>query len=488
VAVARRLLVLALVLALLAGCGDERRRAGPSPPTVVTIVQDDAEILHRGEARRDAALADMEAIGVDWLRITASWSAIAPSPGAAQRPDFDATDPATYAPGAWTGLDTAVAAARDRGLDVLIDIAFWAPRWATARAVPDPNRQRDGIDSAAYADFAEAVARRYPDVVAFTIWNEPNLGLFWLPQFERNPDAGWTPASPHAYRAMVEAAVPRIEAAAPDALVLIGATSSLGVEEGTAADDRMSPLEFLREMACVDARLQPLQRPECAGFEPLPGDGWSHHPYSGGLPPFERDPLPQTVRMGDLDRLTDLLGALADAGRTAKQLPLYVTEYGYQTNPPDPTWDTTLAEQARWLSEAEKIARDNPAVRSVAQFLLRDVPARPGPDAATRWADFQTGLRFSNGDPKPAFAAYELPLVARREGAGRVSFWGLVRGASGPVPARVELLVPDTGWRPLAEVQTGDDGTFEVSAETDPAGTFRLVSGHRTGAVLIGAR
>ena len=78
-----------------------------------------------------------------------------------------------------------------------------------------------------YADFAEAVARRYPRAVAFTVWNEPNHNAFLLPQWER-VGGGWRPASPHRYRELVQAAVPRIKAAAPDALVLIGATSSVG--------------------------------------------------------------------------------------------------------------------------------------------------------------------------------------------------------------------------------------------------------------------
>ena len=484
---ARTASVMGLVLAL-AGCGADRRPPSqPAAPRVATVVQDDAEMLYRSQAQLAATLDDLRDLGVDWVRVTAGWSGTAPDPRAAQRPDFDAADPGAYPAGAWSRLDRAVRMARERGLEVAIDIAFWAPRWAVARAGPEVDQQRDSIDVAAYADFAEAVARRYPYAVAFTVWNEPNLGVFWLPQFQRTA-GGWEPAAPHRYRAMVQATVPRIRAAAPRALVLIGATSSLGADVGTDADDRMSPLTFVREMACVDEQLEPLDRPECRAFRSLPGDGWSHHPYSSELRPWEHDPEPGTARMGDLGRLSGLLGRLHAAGRTRKRLPLYLTEYGYQTNPPDPTWDTTLAEQARWLSEAERIARAEPTVRSVSQFLVRDLPERPGADARTRWRDYQSGLRFESGEPKPAHAAYALPLVARRAGPGRVAFWGLVRPGAKRREARLAIRAPDGSWRTLARPRTREDGTFEVTAGADPAGTFRLESGGRTGAPLVGAR
>ncbi len=478
--------VLAAALAV-AGCGGQRRERPGPPPRVATVVQDDAELLHRPLAQIAATLDDLRDLGVTWVRVTAGWSVIAPAPRARRRPAFDATDPGAYPAGRWAALDRVVRMASRRGLRTAIDIAFWAPRWAVGRPGPEPDQQRDSIAIADYADFAEAVARRYPGAVAFTVWNEPNLGAFLLPQFER-AGGGWVPASPHEYRAMVQAAVPRIKAAAPRALALIGATSSLGADRGSGPDDRMSPLTFAREMACVDERLQPLARPECRSFAPLPGDGWSHHPYSSELRPWEHDPSPGTARMGDLGRLSALLARLHAAGRTRNALPLYLTEYGYQTDPPDPTWNVTLADQARWLSEAERLARADPAVRSVSQFLMRDLPERPGPDVRTRWRDYQSGLRFADGRSKPAHAAYALPLVARRAGAGRVAFWGLVRPGSGARAARVEVRSPDGRWRALAQRQTRADGTFDVTATTDPTGTFRLVSGGRAGPPLDGAR
>ena len=466
-------------------CGAERQ--APSQPAIATIVQDDAELLHRSPLRIASTLDDLRDLGVDWVRVTAGWSVIAPEPRSKRRPDFDARDPRAYPPGAWSSLDRVYRMARERGLRLAIDIAFWAPRWAVDRPARLPDRERDTIAAGAYADFAEAVARRYPRAVAFTVWNEPNHNAFLLAQWQRSGD-GWRPASPHSYRAMVEAAVPRIKAAAPDALVLIGATSSVGGEQGSGPSERMAPLTFLRALACVDEALAPLDVPECETFARLPGDGWSHHPYSLKLAPWQTDPRRDNVRMGDLARLRSLLARLHAAGRTRNDLPLYLTESGYQTSPPDPTWDVSPADQARWLAEAERIARREPTLRSVAQFLHRDLPERPGPNLKTRWRDYQSGLRFIDGRPKPAHAAFALPLVARRTSGGGVAFWGLVRRGSGARDARVSVREPGGGWREIVSTRTGSDGTFTAGAAVDPSRTFRLASGGRTGAPLRGAR
>lgn len=474
-----------VAVAGLAGCGGD----DPAPPVerVVTVVQDDAELLHRSPARIAATLDDLRDLGVDWVRITAGWSVIAPAPGSRGRPSFDASDPEAYPDGAWDPLDRVARLAAERGLRLAVDVAFWAPRWAVRRPGARADRERERIHPADFADFAEAVARRYPDAAAFTVWNEPNHNVFLMPQWERDADGSWRPASPHVYREMLEAAVPRIERAAPGAVVLIGATSSVGSPRGDDRGDRMAPMTFVRELACVDERLEPLDRPECRGFEALPGDGFSHHPYSLDLPPWAPDPRAENVRMGDLDRLGTLLADLHARGRTRRRLPLYLTEYGYQTNPPDPTWEVTVEDQARWLPEAEQVARRRSDVRAVAQFLVRDLPERPGDDLRTRWRDYQSGLRFEDGRRKPAHSAFALGLTARRV-AGGVRFEGLVRPGSGRRTGRIAVRDAAGAWRTLRDLRTEPDGTFALTADVDPDATWRLESGGRAGPPLAGAR
>ena len=106
--------------------------------------------------------------------------------------------------------------ATERGLEVSIDIAFGPP---------------EGLTLADYPEFAQTVAERYPQAVAFTVWNEPNHPVFLEPQWRRE-GSRWVPASPDLYRRMLYDAVPRIREAAPDALVLIGGLSSLASRRG----------------------------------------------------------------------------------------------------------------------------------------------------------------------------------------------------------------------------------------------------------------
>ena len=482
-------LALLAVLAIAAGCGG----ASPLPPGALTVVQDDAELLYRSDARMAAVLDDLRSAGVDWVRVTAGWSVIAPAPEAAQRPaGFDATDPDAYPPGAWDRLDRLARMADERGLALNIDVAFWAPRWAVSRA-GEPDRQRVAPDPRHFADFAEAVARRYPDAAAFTVWNEPNHNVFLLPQWEEGRGGDLEPVSPHVYRAMLHAAVPRLREAAPDATVLIGATSSLGTSDPEETDDRMAPMVFLRALACVDDALQPVRDGRCADFRPLPGDGWSHHPYGGRLAPWEPSPQAGDIRMADLDRLTRTLDRLHEVGRIERRLDLYLTEFGYQTNPPDPTWDVTPAEAARWLSEAERMARANPRVRSTTHFLVRDLPEREGDTLRERWRDYQTGLFFIDGRPKPTRAAFAAPLVAHETQPGRVALWGLVRPGEGQRPWRILARPePEGPWRELAAGTTRPDGTLAATVPADPDAMFLLeadVDGRRVaGAPVSGAR
>ena len=491
-ALAAAVAVAALVTVLVSRDGEEGPRVTGRP----LIVQDDAQVLHRPAEEVRRTVRALRAMGVDWLRVTANWSFVAPAPRSPRRPELDATDPGAYPPGAWDRLDRAVDEARDAGLEVAIDVAFWAPRWATARPSPEPDRQRDGIDPAAYADFAEAVARRYGDrAIAYTIWNEPNYQVFLRPQWRRTRDGGddstdggrspaasppggrsaagepggWEVASADAYREMVYAAVPRVRRHAPRALVLIGGTAALGTSRPRTRNDQIPPLRFVRELACVDERLAPVRRGACADYRPLPGDGWAHHPYAPRRPPHVGHPAPDTAVLDDQGRLTGLLERLGAAGRTERRLGVWVTEFGYETDPPDPTQPVSPAEQARWMPEAEAIALADPRVRSFAQFLFRDLPARPGDTPRERWGDWQSGVELPDGTGKPLKRSLAYPLVARRGAPGRVAFWGRIRPGSGPRRVRVSA-----AGRPLGEATTEEDGTFGLVAPADPGETFRL--------------
>ncbi|MDQ6915507.1 MAG: cellulase family glycosylhydrolase [Actinomycetota bacterium] len=471
---------LATVAILSPGGGPGHPAHRPLPAPGPTIVQDDAEVLHRPTARVRTTMQTLRALGVDWLRVTANWSFIAPSPASPGRPRFDATDPAAYPPGSWAKLDRAVRAAHAAGLDVMIDVAFWAPRWAVAQPSRPSDRQRNDIDAAAFGQFATAVARRYsghyhrlPAAVGFTIWNEPNFRVFLLPQWRR-AGPGWEVASADEYRAMVYAAVPAIRRQAPRALVLIGGTAAKGTDTPATSNDAVPPLRFLRALACVDDSLQPIHTGACASFHPLPGDGWAHHPYAPRVPPDRSDPQPDTASIADMSRLTDLLARLQAAGRIRNPLPVYLTEFGYETNPPDPTQPATLADQARWLPEAEAIAHGTPGVRGFAQFLLRDLPIHAGRTAAEEWSDFQSGLELPTGEPKPAMRSFAYALAVRRREGGRIEAFVHVRPGHGRRRVRIVARAPGGSSSVRGEARTDQDGFATLALTGDPGATFRL--------------
>lgn len=436
-------------------------------------VQDDRLLLHPPAAEVQATVRRMANLGVDRVRLTAGWSALAPRPESRRMPRFNARDSDAYPREPWLKLDSAVRAATEAGLEPQIDVAFFAPRWAVKRVSPirGHNRHRWEPHAKRFARFAEAVARRYsgrhrdptrpnrrlPAVRLWTTWNEPNHAGFLLPQWRR-VDGRWTPHSPHLYRRLHERAYTAIKAVAPENQVLLGALAAEGKDRPGPLKG-LAPLHFLRELACVDRRGRPLQRRECRNFRPLRADGFSQHPYSIRTAPDVASAQRDWVRMGDLGRLSRLLRSLHRRGRIASQLPIYVTEYGYETNPPDVVRGVSLRTQARYHGQATFLAWRQPDVAMFAQFLLNDIPPPPdAADAIEASIDWHTGLYFHDGSAKhAAVQAFKLPFWAEaRSIAGHdvVALFGQVRPDAGRKRAEIQTRGPDGVWRAIRSLET----------------------------------
>ena len=506
-------------------------------PGLETIVQDDGLLLYRPAAEVQAAVARMKQLGIDRVRITASWSSLTRDAESEVKPaGFDGGDPGSYEQARWAGLDTAIRAIRGAGLKALIDIGFWAPHWATTDA-PGP-RARTNIDPQEYAAFAKAVALRYsggftpppappgpppapaddeseirellqplvpfplpelppparagtsaraaqagaavapggrlPLVDRFILWNEPNHPGLLLPQWN-----GRTPASPAVYRAMLRAGYAAVKQVRRTARVLIGNTSSTG--GGQPGTGPVAPLLFLKGLACVDARFKPRATPECANFTVLPGDGWSHHPYSQNERP-SRISRPTTepgdLRVADLPVLAAALDRLVKMGRLAPaNRDIYLTEFGYETKgiPGRPRVDER--QQARWLTWAEYLADRIPRVRSFAQFLLRDQPPAPvrvSASAARPYGEYSTGLLHVDGKEKIAARTFLAGLFAQLQPKGRVMLYGRLRLGAGPKVIVLQRQVRGGPWRVLGRLVLDGRASFERTYRHTVGAQYRL--------------
>jgi hypothetical protein len=434
---------LLIAVCLLAGAPEARASSSQW-----SMFEDHPTLVRSGPIVREQTLQTITALGADTLRVQIKWSEVAPSPSARKKPRFNATDPAAY-PG-FEPYDDLILRAAGRGFRVLLTLAPDAPRWATTGG-----RGRNyKIKASEFANFARAAGRRYsgifgglPAIRYWSIWNEPNHIFFVSPRS----------AAPRVYRAMVARGVPALRAAAAKgSQIFVGELAPVGT-----ATKVIGPLRFMQQWLCLNKSWRRVSSGGCRGFKKVVANGFAHHPYGPTTAvPARRDILSMLV----IRRLGSALDRAARAGRISRGLPIYSTEFGYQSNPPDPFVSTSLKRQAELLNLMEQYSYRYSRLKSFSQYLLFDDRARSG-SSALRWAGFQTGLRFSNGKQKPAYDAYRLVLVVKRRGGG-VSIWGHVRPGSGARFVQLQRLSGGSFVNDGAPFKTDSRGYFSVRRGT----------------------
>jgi hypothetical protein len=445
--------------------------AAPASTTQWSVFEDHSYLIRSGGGVRASTLDEIKALGADTLRIEVKWAEVAPDPASKRRPAFDAGNPAAY--GGFAPYDDLVSRASAMGFRVFITLAPDAPRWATGGG-------RGGnykVSSSDFAQFARAVGLRYsgafgglPAVRLWSLWNEPNHIFFLKPRAD----------GARTYRRMVERGLPALRAVIPSgSKVLVGELAPVGT-----ATKVTGPLRFMRQWLCLDDNYRRLRgskarRAGCSGFRKVGAQGFAHHPYGPvGAPPANRD----IVNMVAIRRLASGLDRAARAGRLPRGLGIYNTEFGYQSNPPDPFVSTSPARQAELLNEKEEFSYRYPRLKSYSQYLLYDDPARAG-SSALRWAGFQTGLRFPNGTLKPAYEAYRYPIVVRRRGRG-VYIWGRVRPGSGTRYVQLQRRSGGSYVNDGSPIATNSAGNFKVNRSKRAGYRFEALS--RPGGTVLG--
>ena len=393
-------------------------------------VQDDAWLSH-GPGTLESRLDELDRLGVDVVRFTVRWDEIA-----TDRPTFarDATD-AAYD---WRSADAVLRGLRRHGIRPVVTL-YGTPAWANRGRNPNVAP----TSATAFGDFARAAASRYRWVRFWTIWNEPNRTQ-WL-----------QPASAATYvRKLLNPAYAQIHAAIASAKVGGGMTAPRAGSGG------VSPVSWIKAMGSLRARL----------------DAYAHHPYPG-RPQVETPWAPAcrsctTIAMADLERLVTLVH------RNIGRKRIWLTEFGYQTNPPDIFLGVSPTKQAEHVASAARRVQLAPFVDMLIFFLVRDDAAAEG---------WQSGFTTVRGVKKPAYTAFRLPLVRTTRNGGLVGLWGQIRPGAGRQAYRLRVY-RGGAWAFLGGTRTTDArGAFSVKVRL-PAGSLVQVYSVRGGAASLAVR
>lgn len=375
--------------ALLAGVAVLAVSASGAPAAgdargLVKGLYDEAEVLYGNPDRTFPILAQL---GTKAIRVNLYWGG---KFGASKaRPTFsDPDEPGKFD---WAIYDRVVLYAEQYGIDVYFSI-YGTPGWANGGKglnVP-PTRFGD------LQHFAFLAAHRYsgryvnndgrqlPPVRHWIAWNEPNNPVFLKNQFRR-VGGRWVIQSARDYARICNAVVigvanADISFSAEGQRVACGVTAPRGNNSARSARPSVAPLPFIRAMKAAGAK----------GF-----DVYAHHPYASN--PSETPKTPprsdRSVTLGNIQML------IREVTRLWGNKPIWITEYGYQTNPPDKVFGVTRARQAQYMAQAFAIARRNPRITAFFWFLLKD---------ERRLSGWQSGLYTASGRKKPAFNTFRV--------------------------------------------------------------------------------
>jgi len=382
-------------------------------PYVRYGVQDDAWLLV-GPGTLDERLTKLGTLGVELVRVNLRWNAIAPT-----RPELPTNhvDPAYR----WDEADVLLMGLRAHGIRPVVTLVG-TPRWANGGRGPS----WAPLAASSFANFAYAAATRYRFVADWLIWNEPNQ------------DWQLRPTTPRTYvRMLLNPAYVAIKSIDRGDRVAGGATAPRG---------DVSYVSWIRGMDRYGARL----------------DAYAHHPHP--LRPRVESPL---ASLGTL---------LHEVARAWGPKRVWLTEFGYQTNPPDPWLGVSQARQARFIGEAALRAYRAPRIDMLIHFLVRDEVA------VGHW---QSGLYDAGGTAKQSAFAFPLPLaqVARRGSA--TTLWGQVRAGDGVQTYRLRVRSGDRWTWAGGERRTNARGFFTARVTAPRGGAIQLSSRGGLGAVLV---
>ena len=248
-------------------------------------------------------------------------------------------------------------------------------------------------DRTAFASYAADLARALPDVHNVYVGNEPNLNLFWQPQF----DESGGDAAAAGYEQLLATTYDALKAVSSDLTVVGGNLSPRGGDDPSSTRPTHSPTQFIRDLGAAYRR---------SGRDRPLMDAFSIHVYgeSSAIPPTLAHPKTTSIGIADYGKLQALLHEAFDGtAQDVSKLPIDYGEYGVETTVPsgkesaysgheviEPVDDGT---QAKYYTQAISLAACQANVRTLLLFHVLDEQPLQG---------LQSGLYYVDGTPKPS--------------------------------------------------------------------------------------
>ena len=259
----------------------------------------------------------------------------------------------------------------------------------------------DDASRTAFGEYAVALVRALPSVRTVLVGNEPNLNLFWMPQFD--PAGG--DAAAVAYEQLLASTYDALKGADSKLTVVGGNLAPRGGDDPSASRPTHSPTGFIADLGRAyraSGRTKPLM------------DMFSIHVYgeSPKISPSFRHPRTTSVGIADYGKLVSLLAQAFDGTpQPGSKLPIVYGEYGVETTVTGAGYTGTEVvpavdprTQARYYRRAIELAACQKNVRELDFFHVID---------ERNLAGLQSGLYYADGTPKasldPVRAAAEHP-------------------------------------------------------------------------------
>ncbi len=350
------------------GGGSAPVAAAPAPRSSAGFGYGIQAHIYGGDAQIYGLITGM---GFNWVKQQIEWSRIETSKG-----NYN-----------WGDIDRIVSGARAAGLNILLSVVK-APTWA--RPGGDYSVEGPPANPQDFADFMGAMAARYKGrVQAYEIWNEQNLHYEW----------GNEPINAARYVEMLRRCYSAIKAADPSAIVVSGAPTPTGMNDGVIAiDDRL----YLEQMYQAGlARYCDAVGVHPSGYNNPPDADW--RTWSDPTAPSFKG-HPSFFFRGTMEGYRNIMVKYGDGNKR-----LWPTEFGWSTfdglgtSAPagyEYASHNTEAEQAQFLTRAIQMMRSWGWVGPVFVWNLNFAPVSgPGDEKAG------FGIVRHDWSLRPAYAA-----------------------------------------------------------------------------------